>query len=113
MEINGLELEDTGVETQMTVMKEQPEDKTSHKNLNTKIEQQTPKILTNNTLQDDRYRYCKNTGHKAADCTKLPKRRKLEENPDVVRWTHCNAPGHKEPTCYIGAKMKNRPRSGH
>ena len=30
MELNGLESEDTGVETQMTVLKKQPEDKTTH-----------------------------------------------------------------------------------
>ena len=65
--------------------------------------------MPNNTLQDDQCRYWKNTGHKAADCAKLAKRRKLEEDPDVIRCAHCNAPGHEEPTCYFGANMENRP----
>ena len=69
--------------------------------------------MPNNTLQDDQCRYCKNTGHEAADCAKLAKFRKLEEDPDAMRCTHCNAPGHEEPTCYLEAKMENRPQSGH
>ena len=114
MELNGLELDDTGIQTQMTAINKQAEDKpTQQKTATTKKMQQTPKTVPNNTLQDDKCRYCKNTGHKAADCAKLAKRRKLEEDPDAIRCTHCNAPGHEEPTCYFGAKMENRPRSGH
>ena len=36
-----------------------------------KNKQQTPKTVPNNILQDDQCRYCKNTGHKAADCAML------------------------------------------
>ena len=105
-----LESEDTGVKTQMAVINKTAEDKpTQQKTATTKKKQQTPKIVPNNTLQDDQCRYCKNTGHKAADCAKLAKRRKLEEDPDATRCTHCNAPGHEEPTCYFGANMENRP----
>ena len=114
MELNGLESDDTGLKTQMTAINKQAEDKPTHeKTATTKTKQQTPKIVPNNTLQDDQCRYCKNMGLKAADCAKLAKRRKLEEDPDAIRCTHCNAPGHEEPTCYFGANMKNRPRSGH
>ena len=110
MELNGLESEDTGVKTQMTVINKQAEDKpTQQKTATTKKKQQTPKTVPNNTLRDDQCRYCKNTGHKAADCAKLAKRRKLEEDPYAIRCTHCNAPGHEEPTCYFEANMENRP----
>ena len=108
MELNGLESEDTGVKTQMAVINKTAEDKsTQQKNATTKKKQQTPKTVPNNTLQDDQCRYCKNTGHKAADCAKLAKRRKLEEDPDAIRCAHCNAPG--QPTCYLGANMENCP----
>ena len=73
MELNGLVSEDTGVKTQMTVMKKQSEDKTTQ-----------PKTVPNNALQDDQGRYRKDIGHKAADCAKLAKRRKLEEDTDVA-----------------------------
>ena len=109
MELNGLESEDTGVKTQMTVLKKQSDDKTTQPKTSTPKKKQTPKTVPKNTLQDDQCRYCKNTGHKAADCAKLPKRRKLEEDPEALRCTHCNAPGHEEPTCYSGANMENRP----
>ena len=110
MELNGLESEDTGVKTQMAVINKTAEDKsTQQKTATTKKKQQTPKTVPNNTLQDDQCRYCKNTGHKAADCAKLAKRRKLEEDPDAIRCAHCKAPGHEEPTCYFGANMENRP----
>ena len=99
----------------MTVINKQADDKPSQqKTATTKKKQQSPKTVPNNTLQDDQCRYCKNTGHKAADCAKLVKRRKLEEDPDAIRCAHCNAPGHEEPTCYFGANMENPPpRSGH
>ena len=110
MELNGLESEDTGVKTQMTVINKPAEDKpTQQKTAATKKKQQTPKTVPNNTLQDDQCRYCKNTGHKAADCAKLAKRHKLEEDPDAIRCTHCYPPGHEELTCYFGANMENRP----
>ena len=110
MELNGLESEDTGVKTQMAVINKPAEDKpTQQKTATTKKKQQTPKTVPNNTLQDDQCCYCENTGHKAADCAKLAKRRKLEKEPDAIRCTHCNAPGDEEPTCYFGANMENRP----
>ena len=110
MELNGLESEDTGIKTQMAVINKPAEDKpTQQKTATTKKKQQTPKTVPNNTLQDDQCRFCKNTGHKAADCAELAKRRKLEEDPDAIRCAHCNAPGHEEPTCYFGANMENRP----
>ena len=113
-ELNGLESEDTGLKTQLTAINKQAEDKlTQQKTATTKKKQQTPKTVPNNTLQDDQNLYCKITGDKAADCAKLAKRRKLEEDPDAIRCTHCNAPGHQESTCYFGANMENRPRSGH
>ena len=114
MEFKGLESEDTGVKTQMAKRNKPAEDKpTQQKPATTKKKQQTPKTVPNNTLQEDQCRYCKNTGHMAADCAKLAKRHKLEEDPDSIRCTHCNPPGHEELTCYFGANMENRPRSGH
>ena len=110
MELNGLVSEDTGVKTQMAVINKPAEDNpTQQKTATTKKKQQTPKTVPNNTLQDDQCRYCKNTGHKAADCAKLAKRHKLEEDPDAIRCRHCNATGHEELTCYFGANMENRP----
>ena len=109
MELSGLESEDTGVKTQMTVMNEQSEDKpTQQKTATTKEKQQTPETVPNNIFQDDQCRYCKNTGHKAADCAKLAKRHKLEGDPDAMRCKHRNAPGHEEPT-YFGANTENCP----
>ena len=110
MELNGLESEDTGGKTQMAVINKPAKDKpTQQKTATTTKKPQTPKTVPNNTLQDDQYRYCTNTGQKAADCAKLAKRLKLEEGPDAIRCTHCNAPGQEEPTCYFGANMENRP----
>ena len=107
MELNGLESEDTGVKTQMTVMRKQSEDKTTQMKTSTpKKKQQTPKIVPNNTLQDDQCRYCKNTGQKAENCARLAKRCKLEKDPDAARCTHCDAPGREEPTCYFLSKCR-------
>ena len=61
MELNGLESEDTGVKTQMTVLKKQSDDKTTQPKTSTPKKKQTPKTVPNNTLQDDQCRYCKNT----------------------------------------------------
>ena len=44
-----------------------------------------------------------------ADCTKLAKRRKLEEDPDAGKCQNCNTPGHEEENCYFGANMETRP----
>ena len=112
MELNGLESEDIVVKTPMTVMKKQPEDKTTQSKTSTpKKKQQTPKTLHNNTPQDDQFQYCKNTVHKTTSCAKLAKRRKHEEDPNAVRCTHCNAPGHEEPTGYFRAIWKTVLRS--
>ena len=63
MELNGLESEESGVKTQMTVINKQSEDRTTHqKTATTKKKQQTPKTVPNNTLQDDQCRYCKKDG---------------------------------------------------
>ena len=95
MELNGLASEDTGVKTQMAVINKPTEDKpTQQKTASTKKKQQTPKTVPNNTLQDDQCRYCKNTGHKAADCPKLAKRRKLEK----ITKTPTNKITRKHPT---------------
>ena len=68
MELNGLESEDTGVKTQMTIIKKQPEGKTTQPKTSVpKKRQQTPETVPNNTLQDDQCQYCKNTGHKAVE----------------------------------------------
>ena len=85
MELNGLESEDTGVKTQLTVMKNNQKTKQHSRKLQHQKKQQIPKTVPNNKLQGDQYRYCKNTGHKPVDCAKLAKRRKLEEDPDAVR----------------------------
>ena len=34
-----------------------------------------------------------------ADCPKLAKRRKLEEDPDAEKCQNCNKPGLNEETC--------------
>ena len=116
MELNGLESEDTGIKTQMTVINKQAEVKpTQQKTATTKKKQQTPKTVPNKTLQDDQCRYCKNTGHKAADCAKLAKRHKLEEDltlmPYAVRIvTHQDMRNQHATSEQI---WKIAPRSGH
>ena len=44
-----------------------------------------------------------------AECPKLAKRRKPEENPDAKKCQNCNTPGHEEENCYFGANTENRP----
>ena len=44
-----------------------------------------------------------------ADCPKLAKRRKLEEDPDAENRQNCNTPEHDQENCYFGANMANRP----
>ena len=44
-----------------------------------------------------------------ADCPKLAKLRKLEEDPDAEKCQNCNTPGHDEEICYFGANMEIRP----
>ena len=105
MELNGLEADETSVKTQMTVTKkEQIAEKPTEKS-----KSQTPKTVPNKTLKNDQCRYCKETGHMMADCPKLAKRRKLEEDPDAEKCQNCNTPGHEEENCYFGANMDNRP----
>ena len=65
--------------------------------------------MPDKTLKNDQCRYCKETGHMMADCPKLAKRRKLEEDPEAEKCQNCNTPGHQEENCYFGANMENRP----
>ena len=109
MELNGLEADESLVKTQMTVTKkEQTTEKTNKKQLD-KNKKQTPKTVPDKTLKNDQCRYCKEAGHIVADCPKLAKRRKLEEDPDAEKCQNCNTPGHEEEDCYFGANMENRP----
>ena len=43
-----------------------------------------------------------------ADCPKLAKRRKLEEESDAEKSDSCIKPGHDETKGYFGANMENR-----
>ena len=82
MELNGFESDVPLVKTQITVTKnERNADKTSKKQ-NENAKTQTPKTVRNKTLKNDQYRKCKKAGHMMADCSKLAKRRKLEEDQD-------------------------------
>ena len=65
--------------------------------------------MPDKTLKHDQCRYCKKTGHMIADCPKVAKRRKLEEDPEAEKCQNCNTPGHQEENCYFGANMENRP----
>ena len=65
--------------------------------------------MPDKTLKNDQCRYCKETGHMMADCPKLAKRRKLEEDSEAEKCQNCNTPGHQEENCYFGANMENRP----
>ena len=109
MELNGLESDEPLVKTQMTVTKKEQTTEKTHKKPNDKAKKQTPKTVPDKTLKNDQCRYCKETGHMMADCSKLAKRRKLEENPDAEKCQTCNTPGHDEENCYFGANMENRP----
>ena len=109
MELNGLEADETSVKTQMTVTKKEQNAEKPIKKQNEKSKAQTPKTVPNKTLKNDQCRYCKETGHMIADCPKLAKRRKLEEDPDAEKCQNCNTPGHEEENCYFGANMDNRP----
>ena len=44
-----------------------------------------------------------------ADCPKLAKSRKLEEDSEAEKCQNCNTPGHEKGICYFRAKMENRP----
>ena len=55
-----------------------------------KAKRQTTITVPNKTLKIDQCRYCKETGHMMADCPKLAKRRKLEEDPDAQKCPNCN-----------------------
>ena len=74
-----------------------------------KTKTQTTKTVPNKTLKNDHCRYSKETVHMMADCPKLAKRRKLEEDPDDENRQNCNTPGHEVENCYFGANMENRP----
>ena len=109
MELNGLEADEPLVKTQMTVTKKEQITEKTNKKPNDKTKKQTPKTVPDKTLKNDQCRYCKETGHMMADCSKLAKRRKLEEDPDAEKCHTCNTPGHDEDNCYFGANMENRP----
>ena len=109
MELNGLEADETSVKTQMTVTKKEQNTEKPTKKQNEKSKAQTPKTVPNKTLKNDQCRYCKETGHMMADCPKLAKRRKLEDDPDAEKCQNCNTPGHEEENGYFGANMDNRP----
>ena len=109
MELNGLESDEPLVKTRMTVTKKKQNGKKSNKKQNEKAKTQTPKTVPNKTLKNDQCRYCKETGHMMADCPKLGKRRKLEEDLDAEKCQNCNTPGHDAENCYFGANMENRP----
>ena len=109
MELNGLEADEPLVKTQMTVTKKEQITEKTNKKPNDKAKKQTPKTVPDKTLKNDQCRYCKETGHMMADCSKLAKRRKLEEDPDAEKCHTCNTPGHDEENCYFGANMENRP----
>ena len=109
MELNGLEADEPLVKTQMVVTKKEQSTEKSNKKPNEKTKKQTPKTVPDKTLKNNQCRYCKEAGHMMADCPKLAKRRKLEEDPDAAKCENCNTPGHEEENCYFGANMENRP----
>ena len=109
MELNGLEADEHLVKTQMTVTKKEQNSEKSGKKQNDKAKEQTPKTVPDKTLKNDQCHYCKEAEHMLADCPKLAKRRKLEEDPDVEKCQNCNTPEHDGENCYFGAKMENRP----
>ena len=109
MELNGLEADETSVKTQMTVTKKEQNAEKPTKKQNEKSKAQTPKTVPNKTLKNDQCWYCEESGHTMADCPKLAKRRKLEEDPDAEKCQNCSTPGHEEENCYFGANMDNRP----
>ena len=39
------------------------------------------------------------------DCTKLAKRRDLQEHPNAEECHNSNTPGHEDENCYFGAKL--------
>ena len=104
MELNGLESDEALVKTQMTVTKKEQNGEKANKK-----QAEKAKTVPNETLENDQCRYCKETGHMIADCPKLAKRRKLEEDPDAEKCQNCNTPGHDAENCYFGANMENRP----
>ena len=109
MELYGLEADEPLVKTQMTVTKKDQKTEKSNKKQTGKPTTQTPKTVPDENLKNDQCRYCKETGHMMADCPKLAKRRKLEEDPEAEKCQNRNTPGHQEENCYFGANMENRP----
>ena len=109
MEFNGLESDEPLVKTQMKVTNKEQNNEKANKKQTEKAKPQTPKAVPNKTLRNDQCRYCKETGHMMADCPKLAKRRKLEEDQDAEKCQNCNTPRHDEENCYFGANIENRP----
>ena len=93
----------------MTVTIKEQNGEKSNKKENENSKTPTPKTIPNKSLKNDQCRYCKETGHMMADCPKLAKRRKLEEDPDAEKCQNWNTPGHDAENCYFGANMENRP----
>ena len=84
MELKCLEVDETFVKTQKTVTKkEQNTEKSNKKRSEKKTKNQTPKTVPDKTLKINQY--YKEAGHMMADCPKLAKRRKLEEDPDAAK----------------------------
>ena len=109
MELNSLEADETSVKTQMTVTNKEQEAENPTRKQNENPKTQTPKTIPNKTLKNDQCSYCKETEHMMADCPKLAKRRKLEEDQDAEKCQNCNTSGHEAENCYFGANMENRP----
>ena len=101
MELNGLEADEPLVKTQMTVTKKEHNTEKDNKKQNEKTKQQTPKTVPDKKLKNNQCRFCKEAGHMMADCYKLAKRRKLEEDAEAAERQNCNTPGHEEENCYI------------
>ena len=81
MELNGLETDESLVKTQMTVTKKKQNTKKSNKKQNEKTKKQMPTTVPDKTLKSSHCRYCKEAGPMMAECPKLAKWRKLEEDP--------------------------------
>ena len=112
MELNGLEADEPLVRTQMTAVKQQTN--TQNTKLQpqiTKTQTKTPNTVSNNTLQNNQCRYCKEEGHIAKECPKLAKRRKMDNDPDAPRCSHRNTAGHEEPrVVFISSKFSGSSR---
>ena len=78
MNLNGLESDETGVKSLMTITKKNRRQSSSTKKQHPKRKKQNPETVPNNAHQDDQCHYCKDTEPRAIDCPKLAKRRQFE-----------------------------------